>query len=308
MLKPNCQVTGLLGILLISACSSTPPVSGTSPVANAGRYEMKNDSPVLETFDPAKVVPVIPKPENRTLAGNKSPYTVNGTSYRVLTTEAGYSEYGMASWYGRKFHGHLTSNGEIYDMFQLSAAHTQLPIPSYARVTNLDNGKNIIVRVNDRGPFHTGRIIDLSYAAAVMLDYADKGTARVRVEAIVPEQSARPGGQVVQSEPLTVTPLPEPEQAPTAQALADEKQRIDAGEGNEFLQVGAFANIESAQNLVSRLSKMTSMGVFIQTDTVASGATLHKVRVGPLTSELLANQLVENVKSARLGNPFRVRI
>src|SRR5690606_6140773 len=129
-----------------------------------------------------------PKPEVRTRAGNKNPYTVNGRSYRVLESEAGYTETGMASWYGRKFHGHLTSNGEVYDMFQLSAAHTSLPIPSYIRVTNLDNGKSVIARVNERGPFQPGRIVDLSYAGAVMLGYAGKGTARVRVEAIVPGQ------------------------------------------------------------------------------------------------------------------------
>src|SRR5690606_30857244 len=144
---------------------------------------MQHDSPLLEHIDIASIAPVIPRQELRTLAGNRSPYTINGVTYRVLESEAGYTETGMASWYGRKFHGHLTSNGEVYDMFQLSAAHTRLPIPSYVRVTNLDNGKSLIARVNDRGPFHPGRIVDLSYAGAVMLDYADKGTARVRVEA-----------------------------------------------------------------------------------------------------------------------------
>ncbi len=101
---------------------------------------MNNDSPLLEPIDLSQVRPVIPKIENRTLAGNKSPYTVNGKTYRVMDSEAGYTDTGFASWYGRKFHGHLTSNGEIYDMFQLSAAHKTLTIPSYIRVTNLDNG------------------------------------------------------------------------------------------------------------------------------------------------------------------------
>ena len=109
---------------------------------------------------------------------------MNGETYRVLQSAAGYYATGMASWYGRKFHGRLTSSGEPYDMFQLTAAHRSLPIPAYVRVTNLDNGRSSVVRVNDRGPFHSDRIIDLSYAAAVKLGFADHGTARVRVEVI----------------------------------------------------------------------------------------------------------------------------
>src|SRR5690606_25673752 len=144
----------------LAACSSLAPPTGTS----GGRYEMQQDSPTLEPIDLGSVRPVVPRVEQRTVAGNKSPYTINGMTYHVLENESGYSEVGMASWYGRKFHGHLTSNGEVYDMFQLSAAHTRLPIPSYVRVTNLDNGKSLIARVNDRGPFHPGRVVDLSYA------------------------------------------------------------------------------------------------------------------------------------------------
>ncbi len=111
-------------------------------------------------------------------------YTVFGQSYQVLDSATGYYATGLASWYGRKFHGRLTSSGEPFDMFQLTAAHRSLPIPVYARVTNLDNGRSTIVRVNDRGPFHSDRIIDLSYAAAVKLGFADQGTARVRVETL----------------------------------------------------------------------------------------------------------------------------
>lgn len=139
-------------------------------------------------------VAAIPEPEVKTEPrsryGNRS-YSVLGKSYRVLDSSEGYLEQGTASFYGKKFHGRLTSNQEVYDMNAFSAAHRSLPLPSYARVTNLDNGKSVVVRVNDRGPFHSGRIIDLSYAAAVKLDFVRRGTARVEVRALQPEAGDR---------------------------------------------------------------------------------------------------------------------
>ncbi len=123
------------------------------------------------------------KPSKR---GNPRSYTVAGKTYHVLGSARGYAATGNASWYGRKFHGRLTSSGEPFDMYRLTAAHRTLPIPTYARVTNLDNGRSTVVRINDRGPFHHNRIIDLSYAAAVKLGFAAQGTARVRVEVIDP--------------------------------------------------------------------------------------------------------------------------
>ncbi|MBN8262358.1 MAG: septal ring lytic transglycosylase RlpA family protein, partial [Xanthomonadales bacterium] len=134
-------------------------------------------------------VDAIPEPEvraePRSRTGNKS-YSVLGKRYQVLDSEHGYVEEGGASYYGKKFHGRRTSSGEVYDMYAFSAAHKSLPLPSYARVTNLDNGKSVVVRVNDRGPFHSNRIIDLSYAAAVKLGYRERGTARVEVRALTP--------------------------------------------------------------------------------------------------------------------------
>ncbi len=135
-------------------------------------------------------VACIPEPlvvaEPRSPIGNKSPYQVLGKQYRVLEQVDGYIEQGTASYYGQKFHGRLTSNREVYDMYAFSAAHKSLPLPSFARVTNLDNGESVIVRVNDRGPFHDGRVIDLSYAAAVRLGITQRGTGRVEVRALVP--------------------------------------------------------------------------------------------------------------------------
>lgn len=280
---------------------------------------MENDSPLLEPIDLSQVRPVIPRAERRTLAGNKSPYTVNGRTYNVLSDESGYTATGFASWYGRKFHGHLTSNGEIYDMFQLSAAHTTLPIPSYIRVTNLDNGKSIIARVNDRGPFHDGRIVDMSYAGAVMLGYADRGTARVRVEAILPDGNvipvpAAPAGLSLTRAPLESAPLPNAapvtavvEETVAADTIASERQLIDSGRGNEYLQVGAFSSEASARTLVGRLTALTDLPVFVHSETSGSGGMLHKVRIGPVTANASIQALIDSVQAQRLGTPFRVR-
>ena len=127
---------------------------------------------------------VIPKIEKNSKYGNPKTYKVFGIKYKTLQTHVGYSEKGIASWYGKKFHGKLTSTREVYNMYNITAAHKSLPIPCYAKVTNLSNNKSLIVRINDRGPFKKGRIIDLSYAAAKKLDFIKQGTARVLVEAI----------------------------------------------------------------------------------------------------------------------------
>ena len=289
-------------VLLLLAANLAACVSPTSPQkTGSGRYEMANDSPELEPIDLSAIKPVMPMPVTRTLAGNKSPYEVNGKTYHVMTSEAGYQETGMASWYGRKFHGHLTSNGEIYDMFSLSAAHKSLPIPSFAEVTNLDNNKSVIVRVNDRGPFHDGRIIDLSYAAAATLGYADKGTARVRVKSLVP---------------ATVTPtdrqsllLTENSSAPPVQdEVLQEREKIERDAGEEFLQVGAFSSIESARQLLAIVSGFTSLPVFIRSDEdVNTGNLLHRVRMGPVNETMDLQGLIGAIMAAGLGRPFRVR-
>jgi len=147
------------------------------------RYDMRHDAAPLR--NPTQ----LEQQDAKVVATKKSvsasrPYSIGGKRYVPMLDETGYQETGIASWYGRKFHGHKTSNGEIYDMFSMTAAHKTLPLPSFVRVTNLDNGKTAIVKVNDRGPFHDNRLIDLSYAAAHKLDYYRSGTARVKVEAV----------------------------------------------------------------------------------------------------------------------------
>ncbi|HDS1219285.1 septal ring lytic transglycosylase RlpA family protein [Stenotrophomonas sp. TWI143] len=168
-----------------AAAKEDPNTRGNYTAGGLYRPGVKDSTP---TYIPN--VACIPEPEvtaeTRSAIGNKSPYVVLGKSYKVLDDTRDYVERGTASYYGAKFHGRLTSNREVYDMYQFTAAHKTLPLPSFARVTNLDNGESVIVRVNDRGPFHDGRVVDLSYAAAVRLGITQRGTGNVEVRALQP--------------------------------------------------------------------------------------------------------------------------
>ena len=252
------------GLLLLAGCVSQPPgVTDGKPL-----YELS----------PAEVVEPFPRPEPVLTAGNTSPYQVNGQTYRVMESAAGYREQGIASWYGRKFHGRTTSNGEVFNAYLATAAHRSLPIPGYVRVTNLENGRSMVVRVNDRGPFHPDRIIDLSYAAAVKLGFADQGTARVEVAAISVEGSQ----DLRRSAPLL------------------------GGSGGQYryIQVGAFSEAASARALSNRLREQVSAPVAIS-QVILGDDAFYRVRVGPVDdrSRLLAYQsrLLElGYKEARL--------
>jgi rare lipoprotein A len=160
-------------IILIAACST-----------NTGRYQQKNDSKPTRIPTTTELVDITPRAEPHSRGGNKSQYQVRGKTYSVLKSAEDFSQTGIASWYGEKFHGHLTSNGEIYNMYAMSAAHKNLPLPTYLKVTNNANNKSVIVRVNDRGPFHQDRIIDLSYSAAYKLGMMKTGVANVTIESI----------------------------------------------------------------------------------------------------------------------------
>ena len=221
--------------LALAACAAAPqkqappvasskpkpahPAPGRSPYAPAQEDVSKRDGMVGDLYKPDEpdTVPAdipdvdsipeaTPRNEPRSRYGNRS-YSVLGKRYQVLDSAEGYDEVGMASFYGNKFHGRRTSNLEVYDMYAFTAAHKTLPLPSYARVTNLDNGRSIVVRVNDRGPFHAGRIIDLSYAAAVKLGYRDQGTARVEVKGLAgPYDDASERNGMLASAPPTAMP------------------------------------------------------------------------------------------------------
>ncbi|SIQ16846.1 septal ring lytic transglycosylase RlpA family protein [Solilutibacter tolerans] len=186
-------------------------------------------------------VDAIPEPEvreePRSRYGNRSPYKVLGKSYTVLDRPHGYVERGKASYYGNKFHGRRTSNQEVYDMYAFTAAHRSLPLPSYARVTNLDNGKSVVVRVNDRGPFHSGRLIDLSYAAAVKLGYRERGTANVEVRALTPGEQAQVGRLVAAAQ---TTPNDSKAEAVLAQQVATQNAPGGVALGNAASESGDY--------------------------------------------------------------------
>ncbi|MGF6557240.1 rare lipoprotein A [Pseudomonas sp. S30_BP2TU TE3576] len=251
-----------------------------------------------------------------------NPYTVLGKTYFPLQESRTYVQSGTASWYGTKFHGQNTANGEVYDLYGMSAAHKTLPLPSYVRVTNLDNNKSVILRVNDRGPFYSDRIIDLSYAAAKKLGYAETGTARVKVEGIDPQaywaakgrpaplmlnepKVAQNSAPVITASAGTVeqwTPPPQQHAAAVVPVQLDAKKNASVPASGQYLQVGAFANPDAAELLRSKLSGMVSAPVFISS-IVRNQQTLHRVRLGPIGSPGEIQQVQNSVRLANLGSP-----
>lgn len=265
------KIVVLIVSVIIVGCSS----SGT----NNGRYSMRHDKAPDQPVDVSHVKDAVPKVEPRSRGGNKSPYTVLGKQYYIMNSSLGYREVGTASWYGKKFHGHQTSNGEIYDMYKMSAAHKSLPIPTYVRVTNLENNRQVIVRVNDRGPFHGNRLIDLSYAAASKLDMLKKGTARVRIEAI----DAAAWNRSSMSASAVVAPV------------------ATASAAGRYLQVGAYSSRGSADYVKSQLSPvLEGLSVHIRPAT-SQGRTLYKVQIGPLKSNTSVSELINQVE--QMGHP-----
>ena len=214
---------------------------------------------------------------------NTRPYTVMGQSFTPQTSlEEPYRQKGRASWYGKKFHGAKTANGEIYDMHQMTAAHPTLPLPSYAKVTNLSNGKSVIVRVNDRGPFLRGRIIDLSYAAAFQLDYIKQGSAEVLVEKMTPEiiaqfQAEKNGTRLAQNG-VNVDQV----------SMSSASALVPLNRQPLYLQIGAFGNKSNAEALVSQVS--TNHESFGKASQILSESGVHRVLVGPFSSIDQANE------------------
>lgn len=204
--------------------------------------------------DIAKIPDAVPRPEPRSRRGNPPFYTVMGKRYYVLQSAEGYVERGVASWYGPTFHGKPTSSGEIYDMYAMTAAHTTLPLPTYARVTNLKNGRSVVVRINDRGPFAKNRLIDLSYAAALKLDMIREGTTLVEVRAITPDSTNDKLDRASQSPPPAL-----------------------------YVQAGAFAEERNAVQLTERLRAAGISNVFMLSAPV-NGPRLYRVRIGPIDS------------------------
>lgn len=245
-----------------------------------------------EPVDTSDVPDAIPVAEPLAAYGNQSPYTVLGRTYRVLPSAKGYRERGTASWYGKKFHGRRTSMREPYDMYAMTAAHKTLPLPTYARVTNLDNGRSVIVRINDRGPFVDGRLIDLSYAAAARIGILGAGTGPVEVEAIVPpgmhatvapREGARPASLVAAG-------------SADASDRSPPRRRAGGSGPGVTLQAGAFGSRDNAERLAGELRGHAIEPVRVERDRRLTGS-IWRVRIGPLADGETAGMVQRRLRA-----------
>jgi rare lipoprotein A len=266
----------------LAACASAPPYR---PVP----APQPPQSPTQVAPQPAPIdADAVPRVEPRSRSGNPPFYEVFGKRYYVLASSSGYVERGVASWYGPGFHKVRTSTGEPYDMYGMSAAHKTLPLPAYVRVTNLQNGRSIVVRVNDRGPFVGNRIIDLSYTAAAKLDMLRDGTAMVEVRVIEPE-AAPENTSLITAAAAAVTgttaaqaaPLPQAAQAPPASSTPATTGWTPLPAAPLYVQAGAFADRANAERLAAKLRDQSFGNVFLREDDVA-GRHLYRVRIGPV--------------------------
>jgi rare lipoprotein A len=277
-----CTITlsGLCVSLVLLACSSQPTLQTSGPrdapaelpTKPRSIYTADKDGAPLIEVDVSQIPDAVPKPELVTQAGNKTPYSVLGKTYHVNFNTKGYKETGIGSWYGTKFHDFNTSNGELYDMLAMTGAHKTLAIPTYVRVQNLENGRSVVVRINDRGPFHDGRVIDLSYAAAKKLGYHRKGTARVSLEVLAPTTTALP------------TPL-----AP----------------GTKYFQVGAFKQEATALAVKQLLKTTLGEKIYIKSDMSLS---LYKVLVGPISLQNEMLSIKEILAKSGYSNAYLVTL
>ncbi len=259
-------VAAIAASVLITACSTN----------RIGRIDRRDG--ISQNYPPPADIDAIPdavpKDEPRSRYGNPQSYVVFGRRYHTLPDHKGYSARGIASWYGSKFHGQRTSSGEAYDMYAMTAAHKTLPLPSYVRVTNLKNNRSVVVKVNDRGPFHDNRLIDLSYTAAWKLGITAEGTGLVEVVSINPQD-----------------PKPSAPEKPARLKKGNMLPEL-------FLQVGAFGSSENAQRLKKRLEEQLRTQVLIE-NSDNPRRPIYRVQVGPIASVELADHLSQ--KLARLG-------
>jgi rare lipoprotein A len=291
------RCTIALVAIAIAGCGAMPPkrepVTAPPPPRASGGY-YKDDGPGANPPANLDSVPdAVPRLEPLHRFANR-PYTVFGRDYVPATTLRPYSEHGIASWYGRKFHGERTSIGDVYDMYAMSAAHPTLPLPSYARVTNVANGRSVVVRVNDRGPFWPGRVIDLSYAAAHRLGIAQNGSGEVRVEAIVPTESPIIAA-AAPLPPVAIAPV-EPTPPIVSMPVAT-PQHASAPPASGFaVQLGAFASYANAQSFVSHIAPQLAS---VRADPkVRQLAGLYRVFVGPYATRDEARRTSDSIRDA----------
>lgn len=215
----------------------------------------------------------VPRDEPLSRYGNPESYEVFGKTYYPMKSAQGFVEKGIASWYGSKFHGRKTSSGEIYDMYAMTAAHKQLPLPTWVEVRNLENGATAVVKVNDRGPFHDNRIIDLSYAAATRLGIVDKGTGFVEIRAVSAGDKAGHGRVAGDTAPADTAAL--------------------------YLQIGAFSDRNNARRLAERVRASLPFGVVVR-EAKVNGRTVYRVQVGPVVSVDNADHIVAALRSVNI--------
>ncbi len=255
----------LIAATLLTACGS---------LHRKGGYYEDDGPPKRSPVDLTSISDAVPREEPRSPYGNE-PYTVSGKIYYPLVDANGYQARGVASWYGKKFHGRRTSSGERYDMYAMTAAHKTLPLPTYVQVRNLHNGRSVTVRVNDRGPFLRNRLIDLSYAAAAKLGIVSTGTGMVEVRAVGPTPAN------------AVTPSSRPGETGAIGAVAEQKSSARL-----YLQVGAFTDWENAERLRSRLSR-AQLGPIRIYGELQNNVHFYRVRIGPLGSIEESHRLAE---------------
>ena len=266
--RASSLLVGVLSLAVAGCFSAAPRPSPSEP------------TPVVETAPAPDSVPeVVPHAEPRSRSGNPPFYEVFGKRYYVLSSSSGYWERGVASWYGPGFHKVRTSTGEAYDMYAMSAAHKTLPLPAYVRVTNLQNGRSVVVRVNDRGPFVGNRIIDLSYTAAAKLDMLRNGTAMVEVRSIDP--AAPPPLAASSTDAPVVNP---PVANPTL-----------------FVQAGAFSDPANAQRMADKLRGGSYGNVFVRDDQIA-GRRMYRVRIGPVRDVAEFDRVVAALEHAGISD------
>lgn len=264
----------ILFILLnLSACGSMSLLNIPKTLRDAIITAPESDKAPSKQIDVSKIPNAIPKDEPKSRYGNPKSYVVFGKRYYVMESNKGFVEKGIASWYGTKFHGRRTSSGETYDMYGMTAAHKSLPLPTYVEVINLKNNKKIIVKINDRGPFHENRIIDLSYTAAIKLDILKNGTGLVEIRVIGTEQI----GTVDSDERLAVI-----------------NTSVTKNEGRFYIQVGSFSNLINAEDLKQKL-KSIGQGMVSIIEAVVSESILYRVKIGPFTDIDQADAIVSSL-------------
>lgn len=275
----------LITLLLIITGCTTPLV-----------VEQQDSAPLIRK-DVSNIPNATPKYELYSKYGNPSTYEALGKTYRVKKSAVNHVERGIASWYGTKFHGRRTSSGEAYDMYQMTAAHKSLPLPTYAEVTNLDNGRKIVVKINDRGPFVDGRIIDLSYTAAIKLGIDKKGTGRVELRTITfPEHGGRAVAKAV--------PLAAPFKITKIESIPTSLQEERPSRSLIYLQMGSFSERENMQRMFNRLIDASVSNVTILQPNTAS--PYFRLRIGPLLSRNHADNMAVQLQTMGFGKPYVV--